>query len=488
MHFTPMGNDMFHKGVLKTYDSESKIGTIYLSESNLELHFSVEDLPNPSIPPQIGERVKCFINEDEPDAKDRAKFIVRLDHKNSRTEKPLNRIFYSEEEDLKAIQERERQQAEEARALEQWQREVEEEVRTRVELEVAQAKKELLEQLKTETESPVDDEAEAIEHATEHQTQLNPTTDEPDTENHVLDDIPQEPVAHDVLTTTSTQHVSQEEHTHAHRQNERALHITAQPLSHAEFKFTPASVPETTSDQTETTSAQDLPEIDDVLVLNPIGESKTAVEQNYKNSALAQFELNEAKLAKVATPIRETDTPLAHHQQSLKATSIDTALNVPATPKLSELMNQGSSSPVSSSTLGSSHQFDRQDSDAHHDTPQETLALEVDHQDSVLQKVKTKLEYKTLPPQKSKRSSTKQFNPWTIVAIVALLLIAGLGYLGYAKYVERKQDQEAKAKLYLLEQQRIIDEQRKKLGKVSDKKVLSEKSLNELLGENRQKD
>ena len=166
---------MFHRGLLKTYDSESKIGTIYLTDSQLELHFSAEDFPNPSIPPQIGERVKCFINDDDT-AKDKAKFIVRLDHKNSRTEKPLNRIFYSEEEDLNAIKEKERIAAQEALALEKWQKTVEEEVRARVDLEVTQAKKELLAQMSAtfpESNNSITSEANVLSAEQNHQVEMS---------------------------------------------------------------------------------------------------------------------------------------------------------------------------------------------------------------------------------------------------------------------------------------------------------------------------
>ena len=92
---------MFYKGTLKSYDAAEQVGIIHLSDKDIDLHFSLDDFPNSTLEPQIGERVKCLI--EEKDFKHIAKFIVRLDHKNARTEKPRNNIFYSEDEDLDVL-------------------------------------------------------------------------------------------------------------------------------------------------------------------------------------------------------------------------------------------------------------------------------------------------------------------------------------------------------------------------------------------------
>lgn len=75
---------MFYRGVLHTYDSENKVGTIYIDEQKITVHFNLKDLPNSTIQPQIGERVKCILVEEANDKY--AKYIVRLDNKNARTE------------------------------------------------------------------------------------------------------------------------------------------------------------------------------------------------------------------------------------------------------------------------------------------------------------------------------------------------------------------------------------------------------------------
>lgn len=91
---------MFHKGRLGSYDAVKQVGTIHLLDKDIQLHFLRKDFPNLTLEPQIGERVKCLIEEIEN--KYIAKFIVRLDHKNARTEQPLNDIFYKDQQALLA--------------------------------------------------------------------------------------------------------------------------------------------------------------------------------------------------------------------------------------------------------------------------------------------------------------------------------------------------------------------------------------------------
>lgn len=87
---------MFYKGTLKSYNPEVEAGIIRLSGQDIELHFNIKDFPNASLKPQMGERVKCLIEERQGQAF--AKYIVRLDHKNARTEKPIQQGEAPQEE------------------------------------------------------------------------------------------------------------------------------------------------------------------------------------------------------------------------------------------------------------------------------------------------------------------------------------------------------------------------------------------------------
>ena len=98
-------------------------------------------------------------------------------------------------------------------------------------------------------------------------------------------------------------------------------------------------------------------------------------------------------------------------------------------------------------------------------------------------KVKTKLAYKNYKPKKA-RKPKKQFNPWLILGMVVILILVNVGVMGYKKFQNYQAEQAAKAQLYLLEQERIIEEQRLKHGKLPNK-ILSDKSLDELLGKDR---
>lgn len=521
MHLKPMGNDMFHKGTLKTYDSDSKIGTIYLPDIALELHFSVEDLPNPSIPPQIGERVKCFINEDEEDAKDKAKFIVRLDHKNSRTEKPLNRIFYSEEEDLKALKERERLKAEEARALEQWQREVEEEVRTRVELEVEQAKKELIQHIQEHVpDLDADQKAQPLDvQATDPQSVDSKSLDQdqPDQQSHVQ----QGATATALEAVDSTKpfiHSAIEEafdagSSSSHSENLHQVDSTP-TLMHSNGSAAPAIT---------NLQKNELPEIDDVLVVSsdfiaPNIKFNLDIHQDTNTS----FKFADSSVSDVDAlntteqPKSEPDSSSVFHLDLGKAEKIEldrvklnpqpakelnSALNIPLAPKLSALMDEV---PLQSAQTSQQQAWQNQEQrlDSYPHTPSlEAQSAEsfTSHQQgafahdnaqaksSVLNKLKTKIEYQTHTPVKAQRKPSKDINLWPIIMLIGVLSLIGAGYVGYVKYQQHVQEREAKAKLYLLEQQRLIEEQRKRLGKLPDKKVLSDKSLDELLGKDRTK-
>lgn len=71
---------MFRKGIVTFFDEGLGTGTIELNTDHQQIIFELEDFPNASLLPQVGERVKCVVLEQQNDVL--AKFIVRLDHKN----------------------------------------------------------------------------------------------------------------------------------------------------------------------------------------------------------------------------------------------------------------------------------------------------------------------------------------------------------------------------------------------------------------------
>ena len=105
---------------------------------------------------------------------------------------------------------------------------------------------------------------------------------------------------------------------------------------------------------------------------------------------------------------------------------------------------------------------------------------------SVFQKIKNSLTYKKRKPKKEKKKVEIYLNPWILLMIIVVPLTIELGDRGYKKYKIYQKEQQEKARLYEIEQKRIVEEQRKKLGKLPDK-VLSDETLDELLGKDRQK-
>lgn len=571
-----MGNDMFHKGLLKSYDQETKTGTILLSDNNLELSFSVEDLPNSSLAPQIGERVKCFINDDEIEKQDKAKFIVRLDHKNSRTEKPLNRIFYSEEEDLKAIkdkqrlqaehalkviQEKEQSQAEEAKLLEQRYRDIEEEVRARVEIELAQAKKELLENTQSvtleELKIPASQQIQlgADEEISVHDldqvdssqqalvTSKDFVVNELDVDPHVLnqDDVSQiHCLNHDeqILGHNEEDQVKEKSlKSEATLTDITALapHLESNQILKQDDSETNAN------DEKALLFEDDLPEINDVLVMssNSIGtkarvnllqkkaqtltfnstftqiSDSDLLNLDAKNTshepALQPLNLDGKVLESKPSDIDQIDRsnkiddsdfqpiiPMLDESSAIqldsKQKSVDTQSKA-ITDNHAELISISPKVPQIDESLKANLNLKQSDSFVHTQpdvgsvshNAEKSSALKSADQQSTLNKVKTQFEYKT-QHTKPHRKNAKQFNPWLIVVVLLFALVTGLAYWGFTKYQDYQQDREIKAKLYLLEQQRLIEEQRKRLGKLSDKKILSDKTLDELLGKERHKE
>lgn len=67
-------------------------------------------------------------------------------------------------------------------------------------------------------------------------------------------------------------------------------------------------------------------------------------------------------------------------------------------------------------------------------------------------------------PKKIK-DPNKQFNPWIFASIVPILVFINLGVWGFQKYEQYREEQDAKAKIYAVEQEHIIKEQKKEAEK-----------------------
>lgn len=70
---------MFLEGQVKTYNVERGFGFIAIEGENKDIFFHIKDYPNKQIEPQLGERLKFMIVEDQ--GKLKAGHIVRLDLK-----------------------------------------------------------------------------------------------------------------------------------------------------------------------------------------------------------------------------------------------------------------------------------------------------------------------------------------------------------------------------------------------------------------------
>lgn len=56
---------MFTDGRIKTYDAVRGVGSIELANNAQELNFQLDQLPSPEIVPQVGERLKFRIIEEQ---------------------------------------------------------------------------------------------------------------------------------------------------------------------------------------------------------------------------------------------------------------------------------------------------------------------------------------------------------------------------------------------------------------------------------------
>lgn len=106
--------------------------------------------------------------------------------------------------------------------------------------------------------------------------------------------------------------------------------------------------------------------------------------------------------------------------------------------------------------------------------------------ESTLGKVKTSLFYKKINLQQFKKlkKENKQLNRSVFLIVIVVLATAILLTFCYQKMQAYQLEQNVKAQVYLIEHQRIIEEQRSQLGELPDK-ILTDETLDELLGKDR---
>lgn len=72
---------MYYKGTIRSYDPEKKMGRIYITDLESEFEFHLDDLPNSTVLPSIGECVKCFVVQKSKIHT--LNYIIRFDHNNA---------------------------------------------------------------------------------------------------------------------------------------------------------------------------------------------------------------------------------------------------------------------------------------------------------------------------------------------------------------------------------------------------------------------
>lgn len=510
------GQSMFYKGILKSYDATEQVGIIHLSDKDIDVHFSVKDFPNSTLEPQIGERVKCLV--EEKDAQNIAKFIVRLDYKNARTEKPRNNIFYSEEEDLEVLK---KEQQEKEATLNENDADEKKHPTTLALLENNQKlknsvklniKKDDVDQKPLNMVNPLnavnkEDTEEQSYQPHKQQIQSNNLTSSNTLLNHKESIREQNTqVTRDVHPEFASENLSDlmdksenNEQAEPYIPSDSVVQINSSAfLSNehsdlAEFIEDSNSVQQDSLDHFDI-SADQTQKVVNTPVLLLKSEDEIKIPQTAKLSTLTEpvdvdikgtLDLShpteikpifhEKPTASLITP--SNDSAHLSHAKTIVPLSSD-----PFEQLQQELGSRHTTSiPEYNRTMGA----DRQQSTASHSVESNSKDLTQQQDENKLQKVKTQLSYNT-HKIKPNRKMELNFNPWILLGLISLILLAGFGYLGFEKYQLHKQEQEAKARYYLLEQQKAIEDQRKKMAKLSDKPIIPEHRRKELLGENAQ--
>ena len=524
---------MFYKGTLKSYDAAEQVGIIHLSDKDIDLHFSLDDFPNSTLEPQIGERVKCLI--EEKDFKHIAKFIVRLDHKNARTEKPRNNIFYSEDEDLdvlkKAQQEKDQVLAENE-TLEQTnpaipQEFLENKQKLEQDKKLNNEKKALNERplnkaMSQDVTKKVDLVAKAKQpnSSSNYSTDLTNSTTPVEVHETILENAEAVVERHEQeLTTESKPSITQAEspiiedskpiesgqfsnsNELMDKQNNSTL-VVADHFNHAE------QVSDEFSEQKDDidNSVNEVESVDQskktgnstVLLLKPEDEIK--IPQTAQLSSFTQpvdvdikgtLDLSHPTAIKPIQYEKHADSFITPSSESIHLGHAKTIVPLSSDPfeqLQHELGSRHTTSIPEHSRLNSDNKNYAESQQSLNNVSVSESKTEYSQQqndENTLQKVKTQLAYKTHKVKPNKKAELN-FNPWILMAVISVIILAAFAYFGFQKYELHKQEQEAKARYYLLEQQKAIEDQRKKMAKLSDKPIIPEHRRKELLGETAQ--
>lgn len=522
---------MFHKGVLKTYDQESETGTIALLESEIELHFSIKDLSSTTVEPQVGERVKCMM-EDKEGVK-RAKFIVRLDFKNAREEKPLNETYYQRIDDTvdqnKAV-ETTSAQSESVAEQDTQQQDIKDQLDAThqkpaqpqlssalpeneplssdeeisvppVQTSTPVVSASFLELIASETETIQSDTLDispVVQHPSDLDTSnqaeaISTTSQQPITELELVLDQPAE-----------LPHVIVEQQQTDHEQPKLDMQPTEFSPSSA-LQFEAVDIPE----PVHTSSPESDPILNSVSELEENRSQPISISSPQESDSTQPIELktdifqigqsasDTAKIPDLKSAMSFDDIAAALDFNQTKPLDLEKAepslIQMGGYEKISSLIESNYSSDYTQQQQAQNHGVELNQDAIDQDTVQSRIlskAKSNQHEApvSAMEKLKNKLAYKHYAPQnKRKQKKQSSINPWLIASVVLGLVLINLAVFGYQKYTQYQSDQHAKAKLYLLEQERIIEEQRKKMSHVPDKKVLSDKALDDLLGKDRQK-
>lgn len=524
---------MFHKGVLKTYDQESETGTIALLESEIELHFSIKDLSSTTVEPQVGERVKCMM-EDKEGVK-RAKFIVRLDFKNAREEKPLNETYYQRIDDTvdqnKAV-ETTSAQSESVAEQDTQQQDIKDQLNA-THQKPAQPQ---LSSVLPETEPLSSDEEISVPPVQTSTpvvsaSSLELIASESETETIQSDTLDISPVAQhaselntlnqvEAISITSQQPITELELVLDQQAELPHVIVEQQQTDHEQPKldkqpteFRQSSAPQFEAvdipEPVHTSSPESDPILHPVSQLEENRSQPISISQPQESDSAQPIELktdifqigqsasDTAKIPDLKSATSFDDIAAALDFNQIKPLDLEKAepssIQMGGYEKISSLIESNYSSDYTQQQQSQNHGAELNQDTIDQDTVQSRIlskAKSNQHEApvSAMEKLKNKLAYKHYAPQnKRKQKKQSSINPWLIASVVLGLVLINLAVFGYQKYTQYQSDQHAKAKLYLLEQERIIEEQRKKMSHVPDKKVLSDKALDDLLGKDRQK-
>ena len=499
---------MFYKGILQSYEPATNTGTIYLPENEIELVFSTDDLSNLRIEPQLGERVKCLMEEKH--GVKRAKFIVRLDFKNTREQKPLNETYYQRiEPSSHPIEQVEKATGTPESVLGETESMAKRDSETEV-LATEQPPEDTI----SEQSNPTNHNLNALAHENVAEIKaiqneslarsiqaaaLVETTACIELEKHNLVDSEQ-------INVTSAATLLQTAHDHPVDSSQHQLSTDAIDLKGRldteidEHSFTitdASSIPvERQSQVDDLKSTQPLEALDPALEIKEITYSVPA----QLSSAFETSEPKQQDASKI-DPLLSKESCIQASQpiDQFKALTPHSVQAVPVAGKISELIDSHDSietlndHPVDSAKAEALTKENHRPSASALGSTTPILSAQIPNQNvdkvSALAKLKNQFAYKHYAPKHQPRLKKKEryINPWMIVSVVVLLVLVNLAVFGFTKYSQYKAEQKAKAKLYLLEQEKIIADQRNQLGYIPTKKVLSEKALDDLLGKDREK-